>query len=223
MTTYLVSYNVMKDWLGRRRIADSEHLDIKYDDIVELIRKIIRAVPVDSAWYLTRYPGVGKAVESGVFRSAADHFVRHGYFEGTVPSQYHPDDKRALPRFATIKSMLTVVPVRGGLRVHISRDELFRIVRSLLVAVPLDENWYKERYKGVADAIAAKKVRSAFAHFVEHGYFENRMPFHMQVDEEWYCEHYPYVRALIANGVVGSADEHFLRFGYSQGCLPADL
>jgi hypothetical protein len=40
---------------------------------------------VDAEWYLSRYPEVAKAIESGVMASAQQHFDQHGYREGRMP------------------------------------------------------------------------------------------------------------------------------------------
>jgi hypothetical protein len=130
---------------------------------------------------------------------------------------------RDLPPFSNIKASIAVLPTRSGFRVYMSRDELFDVVRKLLIAVPVDDAWYKLRYPGVADAIASGDFPSASAHFIQHGYFEDRMPFRMEVHEDEYLNSYPHVRELIDAGEMQSAADHFMKIGYSQGCLPGRL
>jgi hypothetical protein len=223
MKGYLAPFSVMKEWLNRQSTVDSERLNLSYDDFIDVVRRLVTPTPVDEAWYCAAYPGVAAAVERGVFASATDHFIQHGYFDGKLPYESAAVGRRDLPHYSGIKASIAISPARGGFRVHISYDELLRIVRKLLVAVPLDEAWYEALYPGVAQAVASGDFASAFSHFIEHGYFENRMPFRIQVDEEWYRQKYPHVRTLIEVGTVESAADHFLKFGYGQGCLPHRL
>jgi hypothetical protein len=101
------------------------------------------------------------------------------------------------------------------------RDALMAIVRRLLLAVPVDEAWYRRTYPGVDRAIERGGFASAASHYAEFGYAECRWPFEMTVDEAWYRTRYPDVSPLIADGTVANAQAHFWRFGYREGRFPA--
>jgi hypothetical protein len=58
---------------------------MSHDVLVEIFRSIIVNMDIDEAWYLRRYPDVADAVRAGTFRSAKEHFVNNGYFEGRMP------------------------------------------------------------------------------------------------------------------------------------------
>ncbi len=223
MQRYLAPFAVLKEWLARQKRIDGSDFDLKYDDFIDIIRRLIRPVPVDDVWYLSTYPGVVAAIKAGVFKSAAHHYVQHGYFERNLPFESEGPDRRYPPPFASIKAKLQILPVRGGFRLRISEDELFGIVREFLAAVPVDEAFYCDFYPGIGQGVAAGKISSAANHFVRHGYFEGRMAFPMQVDDAWYLSTYQDVKEAIANGGVQSAEDHFLRFGYAQGRLPEAL
>jgi hypothetical protein len=94
------------------------------------------------------------------------------------------------------------------------------VLRTLLRAVPVDEQWYCETYPDVAQAIAAGDYRNARHHFVADGYFEGRWPGPARVDTDWYLTAYPDVQRAVENGEVTSAQDHFDRHGYREGRAP---
>jgi hypothetical protein len=223
MQRYLAPFQVMEEWLARQSRIDGSQFDLRYDDLIDIIRRLIAALPVDSTWYLSPYPGVSAAVERRTFKSAAHHYVQHGYFEKNLPFESEGPGRRYPPTFQSIKGKLRIFPVRGSFRLHISNDELFGIVREFLAAVPVDEAFYCDLYPGIGQAVAAGKISSAADHFVRHGYFEGRMAFPMPVDETWYLDIYRDVTDAVEQGSAQSAEDHFLKFGYRQGRLPRAL
>jgi hypothetical protein len=98
--------------------------------------------------------------------------------------------------------------------------DLRLIVSNLLQSVEVDEEWYKQTYPGVAQAVASGAFKSAKEHFVEHGYFEGRLPKKITVDEAFYRAAYPGVAKAIEEGLVHSAQEHFEQHGMNEGRLP---
>jgi len=218
---YIVPFPIFDRWLNGFASAPASALCVPYESYVPFIRRLLEPVPVDEDWYCAAYPGVGQSIARGVFRSAAHHFLAHGYFEGRLPFAADRADLRQPIPFAELRALTPVRPARDGLRVEMERDALMAIVRRLLLAVPVDEAWYRRTYPGVDRAIARGGFASAAAHYAEFGYAECRWPFDMVVDEAWYRARYPDVPPLIADGTVADAQGHFWRFGYREGRFPA--
>ncbi len=128
-----------------------------------------------------------------------------------------------VPPFEIIKSIPDFSTVKGELRVSTSYEEFLKIVRQLLIGVVVDEEWYMTRYPDIADAIRAGEIKSARAHFIEHGYIEGRLPGSILVDEQWYLDQYPDVAESVRRGGETSAQSHFERNGYKEGRLPFQL
>ncbi len=128
-----------------------------------------------------------------------------------------------LPPFNVLKSSVRLLSVKGQLKVDMSYDELLDLVKSFLRAVPIDETWYRTTYPDVDEAIRNGAYRSARQHFVDHGYFEGRRPYELEVDEAWYMKTYPDIQESVKTGEVESALDHFVRHGYEEGRRPADL
>jgi hypothetical protein len=104
--------------------------------------------------------------------------------------------------------------------INIGREDFVGLIKSLLRAIHVDEDWYRKQYADVDAAIATGLFRSAKHHFVEDGYFEGRQCRPVKVDEEWYKEAYPDVAESIELGDIRSAQQHFDEFGYREGRLP---
>jgi hypothetical protein len=91
---------------------------------------------------------------------------------------------RYLPPFEIIKGMLNLTSARGKTRVDMTYEDLQKIIRILISAVEVDEAFYLSRNPDVADGIRKGGIRSAREHFVDHGYFEGRLPYQIEVDRD---------------------------------------
>ncbi len=56
------------------------------------LRLLLPAVSVDELWYRRTYPDVAEAIDAGLFKSARDHFVQNGWFEGRRPYEIEVDE-----------------------------------------------------------------------------------------------------------------------------------
>ncbi len=125
--------------------------------------------------------------------------------------------------FASLKRSIRFVSDRGNLKADMTYEEFLDVVRKLLMAVPVDEPWYRATYPDVAEAIDDGTYRSAGDHFVEHGYLEGRLPYAFPVDESWYLAAYPDVKQSVDSGEVTSVQDHYRVHGYGEGRMPAPV
>jgi len=56
-----------------------------YEDLMHMIQALFCAIEVDEAWYLQQNPDVADGIRAGTIKSAKEHFLDHGYFEGRAP------------------------------------------------------------------------------------------------------------------------------------------
>jgi SAM-dependent methyltransferase len=77
--------------------------------------------------------------------------------------------------FAALRATLET-DESGSRRDVIEPGELVRVLRLLLPLVRFDTEWYLRCYPDVAAALASGAAHSAHQHFVDHGYFEGRIP-----------------------------------------------
>ncbi|WP_162561103.1 hypothetical protein [Methylobacterium terrae] len=120
-----------------------------------------------------------------------------------------------------INKNLAIQRVSDGAREYVIVDEVYsEIVRFALKQVYFDEKWYLDTYQDVNDAIKEGIFLNAKDHFVEHGYFEGRLPYKVPVDEKFYLSKYPDVMIAIRSGACKNANDHFYIYGSQEGRLP---
>jgi hypothetical protein len=90
---YLPPFEALKSHISVSAPHGEPVVSCSYDDLVQIIRRLIIDVPVDEAWYLERYPDIAEAIEQGVVASPKAHFVNDGYFEGRLPFPIHVDEQ----------------------------------------------------------------------------------------------------------------------------------
>lgn len=127
---------------------------------------------------------------------------------------------RYLPPFEVLKSTLDLTSSRGRTRVDMTYEDLQQMIRTLLTVVEVDEAFYLSRYPDVAAGIRQGDIRSAREHFVDHGYFEGRLPYRIEVDETWYTETHPDLAPSIGTSEYATAQDHFDGPGYAEGRQP---
>ncbi len=130
---------------------------------------------------------------------------------------------RYLPPFDIIRGLLNLTTVRGKTRVDMTLEEAQNVMRALLGAIEVDEAFYLSRNPDVADGIAQGSIRSAQEHFVDHGYFEGRLPYRIEVDEDWYLANHEDVARTVRSGEYRSGQSHFDGPGYPEGRAPFAL
>lgn len=70
--------------------GDEPWVKMTVENYKGLVRKLLYSVEVDEGWYRDRYPDVDQAIRAGAVKSAQEHFVTSGYFEGRLPNETSP-------------------------------------------------------------------------------------------------------------------------------------
>ena len=211
---------VLTKWMDSVGTPGTRNLSPQYDDILDVLEVVLRAVPVDEPWYLAEYPGVADFIARTPTETAASHYRKHGYFERRRP--FAPG-WRGLPDpapFSRIQTRLRIVPARGRLLVDITRDGLFAAIKEILIAVPVDDAWYRATYPKAAADIDNGRFASARDHYLNAGFCAGCLPSDPMVNEAWYLSHYEHVRNGIERGLAVTPTQHFIRIGYQEGCRP---
>lgn len=127
-----------------------------------------------------------------------------------------------IPPFETLRAKLESDPAIPG-RVTIGYEAFLDLLKRILADIVLDEEWYLRHNPDVERGIKNGLLQSARQHFLDHGFFEGRLPFRMSVDSDWYLRRNPDIAEDVQSGRVASAQEHFNMVGYREGRLPFDL
>lgn len=123
--------------------------------------------------------------------------------------------------FRNLEKLMKVDRQRDPQYVAIPKE----VFRSLLAGAIknknlFDERFYLETYPDIAKAVHGKKIKSGLDHYVETGYFENRLPRQFIVDERYYLQANPDVAEAIKKGKLKSAQDHFNHAGFTEGRVP---
>jgi len=109
---YLPPYEFLKAKATTQSANGQTMIQMTQDDFIEMMRAIVVNVDIDEGWYLRRYPDVAEAVRAGTFKSAKDHFVNNGFFEGRMPFD-SARQRIARDRIAASKKVFSS-PARGN-------------------------------------------------------------------------------------------------------------
>lgn len=111
---------------------------------------------------------------------------------------------------------------RSGSRVEVILQQEFflKLVRMALQAVPFDEAYYISEHPDVAASIASGKIKSGKEHYVNIGYFENRLPRRIDINENDYLNANPDLKKAYADGHITSLMDHFIYTGIQEGRQP---
>jgi len=73
------------------------------------MRSIIDKIKIDEKWYLSRYPDVAEAMGEEGPLSAAEHFIKHGYYENRMPYEIIVEEAWYLDQYPDV-----LIAVRNG-------------------------------------------------------------------------------------------------------------
>ena len=90
---YIPPFEMIRRSIEISTVRGELRVNVSYENFVGLLRTMIRGIEVDEAWYVRTYEDIGKAIRDGVVRSAKQHFVDDGYFEGRLPFPILIDEK----------------------------------------------------------------------------------------------------------------------------------
>jgi hypothetical protein len=90
---YLPPFEVLRSYLTISDADADMMVTCTYEDLVNMLRRLIVGIKVDEAWYLNRYQDIAQAIREGTVPSAQSHFVNDGYFEGRLPFDIKVDER----------------------------------------------------------------------------------------------------------------------------------
>ena len=93
IVTYLPPFKKIRAMVTIDGTSDKPRVTASYEDFLGVIRAMLTVIDVDEAWYLAAYPDVASGIKKGTVKSAQDHFVHNGYFEGRMPFPMQVDER----------------------------------------------------------------------------------------------------------------------------------
>jgi hypothetical protein len=90
---YLPPFELIRRSIEISTVRGELRVNLSYEDFVKILRTMIAGIEINEAWYLKTYEDIASAIRSGIVRSAKQHFVDDGYFEGRLPFPMPVDEK----------------------------------------------------------------------------------------------------------------------------------
>jgi len=90
---YLPPFELIRRSIEISTVRGELRVNLSYEDFVKILRTMIAGIEINEAWYLKTYEDIASAIRSGVVRSAKQHFVDDGYFEGRLPFPMPVDER----------------------------------------------------------------------------------------------------------------------------------
>jgi hypothetical protein len=102
-------------------------------------------------------------------------------------------------------------------KVNVSGAALKFLISEVLRHVPVDENWYLDKYLDVRAAALSGDIESSAMHFRVSGYIEGRSPSEMPFDPHFYSATYPDLATAFDPSDSAGLRHHFETRGYFEG------
>lgn len=90
---YLPPFELIRRSVEISTVRGELRVTVSYEDFVKILKTLIRGIEVDEAWYVRTYEDIGNAIKEGIVRSARQHFIDDGYFEGRRPFPMEVDER----------------------------------------------------------------------------------------------------------------------------------
>jgi hypothetical protein len=101
-TSFLALKTAFQPFATRGRLF----VEIEREAFLDIVKTILRLVPVDEAWYRATYARALNTPASRQYRSAIDHYVERGYFEGFLPADIEVDEAWYVARYDHVRNGL---------------------------------------------------------------------------------------------------------------------
>jgi hypothetical protein len=127
------------------------------------------------------------------------------------------------PCFTQLKAKAQIKGWENGHHtLTISREGLVELLRPFLKKIDFDEAWYLETYPDVAEGLVNQQISSGLDHYLNFGYFENRLPNGTDFDPVHYANSNLDVLEVFGREKPESLVQHFIENGYAEGRSAAE-
>jgi hypothetical protein len=90
---YIPPFAIVRNFLMASKSSRGKATTGLDEDFLGALRLLLAGANVDDDWYLAQNPDIAQAIEAGTTKSAKQHFVAHGYFEGRLPFPIFVDER----------------------------------------------------------------------------------------------------------------------------------
>jgi len=90
---YIPPFAVIRDSVEITQRKGAPAVTVAYDQFLSILIRLISDIDIDETWYLSRYDDVAEAIAAGRLKSAKEHYITAGFFEGRQPYQILVDER----------------------------------------------------------------------------------------------------------------------------------
>ena len=118
---YLPPFDLIRRSIEISTVRGELRVNVSYEDFVKILKKMIVGIEVDEDWYLRTYEDIAKAIRDGIVKSAQQHFVDDGYFEGRLPFAMRVDERWYITQYPDVADSVRKGVVVSG-QSHFDED-----------------------------------------------------------------------------------------------------
>ncbi len=89
---YVPPFDLIRRSVEISTVKGELRVNVSYEDFISLLKTMLAGIEVDEEWYLKTYEDIARAVREGTVKSAKQHFIDDGYFEGRMPFPIKVDE-----------------------------------------------------------------------------------------------------------------------------------
>jgi hypothetical protein len=93
LSPFLPPFEVIKRSVDISTSKGQLVVSTSYENLIGMIKLLLLGVDLDEEWYVAQYPDVAQAIADKQVKSARQHFIDNGYFEGRLPRAVTVDEK----------------------------------------------------------------------------------------------------------------------------------
>ncbi|MFL5252423.1 MAG: hypothetical protein ACJ8AI_05935 [Rhodopila sp.] len=118
---YLPPFELIRRSIEISTVREELRVNVSYEDFVRILKTLIQGIEVDEAWYARTYEDIGGAIRNGTVRSARQHFLADGYFEGRLPFPIAVDEEWYLAMNPDVAESIRAGDVESA-QAHFDKD-----------------------------------------------------------------------------------------------------
>ena len=99
---YVPPFDLIRRSVEISTVRGELRVNVSYEEFIRILKLMIAGVQVDNDWYVQAYEDIGKAITDGIVKSAQQHFVDDGYFEGRLPFPMQVDETWYLQHYPDV-------------------------------------------------------------------------------------------------------------------------
>jgi hypothetical protein len=167
----------------------------------------------DEQYYLTQYPWVKPAIDSGIIKSGREHFEKFGQAGGLTKVSRYFDEETYLAQNPDIAPLVRSpnnpnAPFASGLDQFIQFGYEGGRTR---VSPEYNEDFYLENNSELRSFVQNGTFKSGYQHFIQFGNKEGR--FATSFWEPRYLINNPDIAPFVNSGALKTGREHYFQFG----------